>query len=77
MLTRKKQVSDTFDTPHAVCCDFTKPAEIAQDEKPAEIAQVDPVSDNEQDFVVDKFGKKFPADQYFINPETGRANKIK
>ena len=71
MLTRKKQVSDTFDTPHAVCCDFTKPAEIAQDEKPAEIAQ------DEQDFVVDKYGKKFTADQYFINPETGRANKIK
>lgn len=77
MLTRKKQVSDTFDTPHAVCCDFTKPAEIAQDEKPTEIAQDGPISVNEPDFVVDKFGKKFPADQYFINPETGRANKIK
>jgi len=69
MLTRKKQVSDVFDTPHGVCCDFTKPAEIAPVENP--------VSDHDENFVTDKFGKKFPADQYFINPETGRANKIK
>lgn len=76
MLTRKKQVSDVFDTPHGVCCDFTKPAKIdlGEPEKMSETSQPDA---GEPEFVTDKYGKNFPADQYFINPETGRANKIK